>query len=161
LFAAEPKSYSKNEDNAVIVKTISSTRQLFAMALFNSLVLDYIARFVVQIHVSKTYLMRLPVPQPTDAEIAASPVYKGLVRSALLLTLAGDWDAFAELATEHGITKADLPKTDKQQDLLRVGMDKAVAKLYGITDAELAHMLTSFKVLARKRPDYVAALGAV
>lgn len=160
LFAAEPKSYSKDEDGKVLVKIISDTRQLLAMAFFNSIVLDYIARFVVQIHVSKTYLMRLPVPQPTDDEIAANPVYQELVRGALLLTLSSDWDAFAELATEHGITKSELPKTDKQRDLLRVSMDKTVAKLYGISDNELAHMLTSFKVLARKRPDYVAALSS-
>jgi hypothetical protein len=157
---AIPKSYSLDAAGKVVTNEISSTRMLFAMSLFNSITLDWIARFMIQIHANKTYLMRLPVPQPTDAEIAANPVFKGLVRGALLLTLASDWDAFAELATEHGITKSDLPKTDKQRDLLRVSMDKAVAGLYGISDAELAHMLTSFKVLARKRPDYVAALGA-
>jgi type I restriction-modification system DNA methylase subunit len=155
-----PKSYGLTQANQILCSEISSTRLLFSLAVFNSLTMDWLARFMIQMNVNQTYLYRLPVPQPTDAEIAASPVYKGLVRGALLLTLAGDWDAFAELAIEHGITKADLPKTDKQLDLLRVGMDKAVAKLYGITDAELAHMLTSFKVLARKRPDYVAALGA-
>jgi type II restriction/modification system DNA methylase subunit YeeA len=158
---AIPKSYSLDAAGKVTTKEISTTRMLFAMSLFNSITLDWIARFMIQIHANKTYLMRLPVPQPTDEDIAASPALKGLVRGALMLTLASDWDAFAELAAEHGITKADLPKTDKQLDLLRVSMDKAVAGLYGITNAELAHMLTSFKVLGRKRPDYVAALGAL
>jgi hypothetical protein len=158
---AIPKSYGLDAAGKVAVKTISTTRMLLAMALFNSITVDWIARFMIQIHANKTYLMRLPIPQPTDEEIAASPVYQGLVRGALLLTLSSDWDAFAELATEHGISKSDLPKTDKQRDLLRVSMDKTVAKLYGISDNELAHMLTSFKVLAKKRPDYVAALGAL
>jgi hypothetical protein len=33
-----------------------------------------------------------------------------------------------------------------------------VAGLYGITDTELAHLLQSFKVMANKRPEYLALL---
>lgn len=42
----------------------------------------------------------------------------------------------------------------------RAGNDKIVAKLYGITDSELAHLLKSFKDMATKRPEYVALLQA-
>ena len=52
----------------------------------------------------------------------------------------------------------DVPATAKARDLLRAENDKAVARLYGITDAELAHLLRSFQGLATKRPEYLALL---
>ena len=42
--------------------------------------------------------------------------------------------------------------------MLRAQNDRMVARLYGITDAELAHLLRSFKVMASKRPEYLALL---
>jgi hypothetical protein len=62
------------------------------------------------------YLYRLPVRQPTDAQIRANPDYAQLAKNALLLSL------------------------------------------YGISDAEFAHLLRSFKGMATKRPEYLALL---
>ena len=45
-------------------------------------------------------------------------------------------------------------------DTLRAENDKTVARLYGINDAELAHLLRSFKGMATKRPEYLALLQA-
>jgi hypothetical protein len=113
---------------------------------------------MIQIHVSLTYLYRLPMPQPTDAEILSSPDYAQLARNALLLTLAASWDDFAELAPLFGITRPEVPATAKAKDQLRAQNDKIVASLYGITDAEFAHLLRSFKGMAAKRPEYLALL---
>ena len=78
--------------------------------------------------------------------------------SALRLSLAANWDDFAELAPLLAVQPADLPVTDKARDLLRAENDKIVARLYGITDAEFSHLLRSFKGLATKRPEYLALL---
>ena len=51
-----------------------------------------------------------------------------------------------------------MPQTAKAKDMLRAQNDKLVAGLYGITDTELAHLLQSFKVMASKRPEYLALL---
>ena len=83
-----PKAYVRNAEGSVTVQAISPLRLLLAMAWFNSLPVDWLARFMVQIHISKTYLYRLPVPQPTDAEIHANPDYTQLAKNALLLSLA-------------------------------------------------------------------------
>jgi hypothetical protein len=120
--------------------------------------MDWVARFMIQISVSKTYLYRLPMPQPTDEEIRSNPVYAQLAKHALLLSLAADWDSFAELAPLFDVQQKDLPKTDKARDKLRAENDKLVATLYGITPAEFAHLLKSFKVLANKRPEYLSLL---
>jgi len=146
----------------VDVKVASPLRLLFALAWFNALPVDWLARFMIQIHISKTYLFRLPMPQPSDGEIRSNPVYTQLAKNALLLTLAApspkSWDDFGELAPLFDVQKQDVPYTVKAQDILRAQNDKMVAQLYGITDAELAHLLRSFKVMANKRPEYVALL---
>ena len=52
----------------------------------------------------------------------------------------------------------DVPQTAKAQDTLRAQNDQTVARLYGITSAELSHLLRSFKVMANKRPEYLTLL---
>ena len=84
--------------------------------------------------------------------------YTQLARNALLLTLASSWDDFAELAPLFNVTRQDVPGTAKAQDQLRAQNDKTVARLYGITHAEFAHLLRSFKGMAAKRPEYLALL---
>ena len=128
------------------------------MAWFNRLPVDWLARFMIQIHANKIYLYRLPTPQPTDNEIRSNPAYAQLAKNALLLSLAASWDDFAELAPLFDVQPKDVPHTAKEQDALRAQNDKLVASLYGITDPELAHLLRSFKVMANKRPEYLTLL---
>lgn len=104
--------------------------------------------------------MRQPMPLPTDAELAEYPVYSELVRNALKLNLHHDREVFAELQTRFDIADKDIPTTPKQVDMLKIRNDVLVAGKYGIQSAEMAHMLKGFKVLAKKRPEYMQALMA-
>ena len=162
MFVNTPKYYSLGADGQVKVQAVSALRLLFGLAWFNSVPVDWIARQMIQINVNKTYLYRLPMPQPSDDEIRSTPSYAQLAKNALLLTLAAPsphaWDDFGELAPLFGVQRSDLPHTAKAQDTLRAENDKLVADLYGITDTELAHLLQSFKVMANKRPEYLALL---
>lgn len=132
---------------------------LLPLAWFNSVPVDWLARQMIQINSSQTYLYRLPMPQPWDDEIRCNPDFAQLAKNILLLSLAASWDDFAELAPLFDVQRKDLPTTAKAQDTLRVQNDKLVAKLYGITDAELAHLLRSFKVMAGKRAEYLTLLA--
>lgn len=158
MFASSPKTYWLNSEGQVTVQTVSPLRLLFALAWFNSVPVDWLARQMIQINVSQTYLYRLPMPQPTDDEILASPDFAQLAKNALLLSLAASWDDFAEFAPLFDVQPKDLPQTAKAADTLRAQNDKLVACLYGITDAELAHLLRSFKVMATKRAEYLTLL---
>ena len=157
-----PKTYVCDEIGGMTTQPVSMLRLLFALAWFNSLPVDWLARFMIQIHANKTYLYRLPMPQPSDDEIRSNPAYAQLAKNALLLSLAAPslhaWDDFGELAPLFNVHRSDLPNTVKAQDTLRAENDKLVAGLYGITDTELAHLLHSFKVMAHKRPEYLALL---
>lgn len=158
LHLSIPKTYVLDNAGNVTVQTLSPLRLLFALAWFNSLPVDWMARFMIQIHANKTYLFRLPVPQPVDDEIRGNPDYAELAKNALLLSLSTSWDNFAELATLFDVNRHDIPSTAKAQDILRAQNDKIVAKLYGITDAEFSHLLRSFTGMANKRPEYMTLL---
>jgi hypothetical protein len=158
LFVNAAKHYQTDAAGALVVEAVSPLRLMLAMACFNSLPVDWLARQMIQINVSQTYLYRLPVPQPSDAEILANTDYVTLARNALLLTLAASWDDFAELALLFNLQKQDVPSTPKALDTLRAENDKIVSRLYGITDTEFVHILQSFKGLATKRPEYITLL---
>ena len=159
LNVSVPKAYRLSESRVIETDSIPYERTLFAMAWLNSLPADWIARFMIQINASKTYLARLPIPQPDDDEIRSNPDYTALARNALLLTLANDWNSFQELAPLFGIQREDLPATPKAYDLLRYANDTIVARLYGISKRHLGYILESFPVLTSKRPEYVALFG--
>jgi hypothetical protein len=155
-----PKYYVQLESGEVVAQPVSHLRLLFALVWFNSLPVDWMARFMIQIHANKTYLFRLPIPQPSDAEILADADYRRLAENALLLTLANNWDDFAELAPIFDLQPKKLPITSNAKNLLRHENDSIVAKLYGITPDEMQHLLKSFKVMQNKRPDYVGLFNA-
>ncbi|MFM2058976.1 MAG: hypothetical protein RLY71_3361 [Pseudomonadota bacterium] len=158
LFANAAKTYKLDPDGKLVSQPVPASRLLFALAWFNSLIGDWLARQMIQINVSLTYVYRLPMPQPTDAEIRANEDFAQLAKNALLLTLAASWDDFKELAPVFSVAKHHVPATAKAKDQLRAQNDKIVARLYGITDAEFAHLLRSFKGMATKRPEYIALL---
>ena len=110
MFANTPKTYLLNSEGQVNVQAVSPLRLLFALAWFNSLPVDWLARQMIQINVNKPYLYRLPMPQPTDAEILANLGYAQLAKNALLLSLAASWDDFAELAPLFNVQPKTYPK---------------------------------------------------
>ena len=158
IFANATKRYVIDNGGKLSTQCISGQQLLFALAWFNSIVTDWIARQMIQINVSQTYLYRLPMPQPSDDEIVNDPDFALLAKNALLLTLAASWDDFSELATLFNLTRNDVPLTAKACDQLRATNDHLIAKRYGIKNDELTHLLKSFPVMANKRPEYLALL---
>ncbi|MFK5976663.1 MAG: restriction endonuclease [Sulfurovum sp.] len=152
-----PKKYILKNDKVIIDK-ISSLKLLFLNAVFNSFVVDYILRFLVDINVNKTYFLRLPISQPDEKQLRENSEYQKLIINSLKLTLYYNFDDFKSLATEYNISKKDLPQTDKQVDMLKIENDIIVAKMYGISYEELEHILSTFKVFNRKNPHYIASL---
>ena len=141
-------------DSRINFREISHLRLLFALGILNSIIVDYLLRGMVQINVSKTYLQRIPMPQPSDKEILTNEVYKEIAMNALRLQLYNDKeDYFGELKEEFKIDK--IPNTAKNYDILRAKNDKLIAKLYGITQEEITYILGTFKVLNNKNPGFI------
>ncbi|STP12626.1 restriction /modification enzyme [Helicobacter mustelae] len=156
-----PKEY-KLENNQITHHKVSHLRICFALGIFNSLVVDFIARGMIQINVSKTYLERIPLPQPDDREILDNAVYFSIAKNALLLQLYNDKKAhFEELAKEMGVDSSEIPSTQKAYDMLKAKQDITIAKLYGLDKEEFYYLLESFKVLQSKQPHTIACLKAM
>lgn len=158
LWSSVPKIYMQ-ENRKITHHKVSHLRICFALGIFNALVVDFIARGMVQIHLSKTYLERIPLPQPSDAEILENPIYHDIALSALKLQLYNDKSGyFHELAKEFGIDKSQIPSTQKLYDTLHAKLDITIAKLYGLDKDDFCYLLESFKVLCNNQPQYVALL---
>ena len=160
LRAVSPKNPAQCQINT---QNISVKRLLFALGIFNSLVVDYIARGMIQINVNKTYLERIPLPQPSDEELESNQDYAYIYKNALILQLyhdkAGDFeDLQKEFYQEGLIDKGQIPSTQKAYDTLRAKLDIHIANLYGLSKEEFCAMLESFKVLHDKQPHYIALL---
>jgi VIT1/CCC1 family predicted Fe2+/Mn2+ transporter len=102
--------------------------------------------------------MRLPLPQPSEAELADGDVYKGMARDSALLSLYRAPELLAEIKIALGIGDGELIKTDKQFDLKKAALDITVARLYGLSARDIEHILASFKVLRSKYPGYAELL---
>ncbi|HEG0957607.1 TPA: class I SAM-dependent DNA methyltransferase, partial [Campylobacter jejuni] len=139
-----PKQYVLKDD-VICMDIVPYERILFVLALFNSLVVDFIIRNMVQINVSKSYLERIPLPQPSDEEIQNNEIYKTLAKNALLLQLYNDQNHhFDELKQEFNIKNEEIPKTKKAYDILRAKNDLLVKELYGLSDDEFSYMISTF-----------------
>ncbi|WP_144689810.1 class I SAM-dependent DNA methyltransferase, partial [Campylobacter jejuni] len=161
MFANAPKLYIVKDDE-ICMDIVPYERILFVLALFNSLVVDFIIRNMVQINVSKTYLERIPLPQPSDEEIQNNEIYKTLAKNALLLQLYHDKNHhFDELKQEFNIKNEEIPKTKKAYDILRAKNDLLVKKLYGLSDDEFSYMISTFKVLNEKQSEYITLLKTI
>ncbi|EHT1218652.1 class I SAM-dependent DNA methyltransferase, partial [Campylobacter jejuni] len=161
MFANAPKQYII-KDNEICMDIVPYEKILFVLALLNSLVVDFIIRNMVQINVSKTYLERIPLPQPSDEEIQNNKIYKTLAKNALLLQLYNDKNHhFDELKQEFSIKNEEIPKTKKAYDILRAKNDLLVKELYGLSDDEFSYMIRTFKVLNEKQSEYITLLKTI
>jgi len=157
LFVNIPKKYFL-KNSKIDIEVLSYSKILFINSIFNSIIFDFLARFFINSHFNKSVLSKLPTPQPSEKELKENPIYQQLIRNALLLTLSYNYDEFEELAVEFDIESKEIPKRDKERDMLKIESDCIVAKLYKIDFDELEHICKSFKVLNRNNPAYLETL---
>lgn len=146
------KYYLYNKD--IKIKAIPFKRLLLVNALFNSVVIDYIIRLYVDIHVNKTYLMKVPLIHASDEELETEP-YNTICNNAFAISIYNnkELEEFYSLPDGFG-----LPNNNKDYDMLQIQNDILIAKLYNITFDELNNILKTFKVLNDKKPQYVKTL---
>lgn len=149
MFAHIPKKYVLANDD-IVVEPISTERVLFMCGILNSVVLDYVVRFLVDINVVKSIVMRLPIPQPTEIELQSSSIYRKIIENTYKLSTVNSPASYLHLANgEEKIWDAQLPKTPKQKDNLQIENDGLIAGLYGVSKSELEHLTGAdyFKIL--------------
>ncbi|WGK69438.1 hypothetical protein P0082_00860 [Candidatus Haliotispira prima] len=187
LYLNFPYRYSGGKKGQVLRAEEPMDKLLWIMALSNSLALDFIARLFVDMNVNKTYFVRLPFVQPVPEQLQKDP-YRQIVGLSARLVLAHDVKGTMAAAVPdlHGLAKLYTgpkshielpphpenhpPQTTKdeslltqwhgRQDVLRVELDIAVARLYGLNTEDMQHILGNFPLVRSKHLNYCGLLRA-
>jgi hypothetical protein len=123
-------------------RLIEEASQLFLCSIWNSFVLDWFLRMKVSSTLNFFYIYQLPVPRLTSGDKYFSDIVQ---RAAKLICTAPEFD---ELAAEVGLNSHKEGVTDEtERAKLRAELDGIIAHLYGLTEAEFAHILTTFPIV--------------
>lgn len=130
----------------------SAVDQAFLLGVLSSMVLDWVARRVVELHLNFHIFNSLPVADPGPGH----PVRDRLVEIAGRLAAVDD--RFRKWAAEVGVPVGSANDEEIKQDLIHE-LDACVACLYGLDEDDLEVIYTTFD---EKRPDrYSERLAAV
>jgi hypothetical protein len=124
---------------------------LFIVAMMNSFVIDSAIRQKVSQNLNMFYIYQLPIPRLSPNAPAFAPI---VTRAARLICTTPEFD---DLAKEVGL-KHHQPLEPLERAHLRAELDGLIAHLYGLTEAEFSHILTTFPIVAE--PVKVATLNA-
>jgi len=121
---------------------IDSATQLFLCGIWNSFVIDWMLRQKVTTTINFFYLYQLPIPRLGEQAPAFRPI---AARAARLTCTTPEFDA---LAQQVGLRDHRDGATDPvERARLRAELDGLVAHLYGLTEAEFAHILATFPLV--------------
>jgi hypothetical protein len=136
-----------------IEKLINSAIPLFLCAIWNSFIIDWMLRQKVTTTLNFFYIYQLPVPRFSSKDASFSSI---VTRAARLTCTTPEFD---DLAQEVGLQSHRDGATDPDERArLRAELDGLIAHLYGLTEAEFAHILSTFPLVAE--PVKIAALNA-
>ena len=123
-------------------RILSGDRALFLCALMNSFICDYFIRQQVTSNVTQFAIHLLPMPQPSQVEKVANSL---VIRAAQIICTSKQFDTLAQQVglRDHrdGVTNLE------QRAQLRAELDGLIAHLYGLSESEFAHILTTFPIV--------------
>lgn len=143
------------EVNSTTLKArdISNAEMLFFCGIANSYVLDWLLRQKVSSTLNMFYVYQLPVPRLSQGDAGFAPIVE---RVARLICTTPAYDDLARAVGLKGHTEGATTFADRTR--LRAELDGLVAHLYGLTEAEFAHILSTFPLVPE--PAKVAAQNA-
>jgi hypothetical protein len=115
---------------------------VFAVAVLDSFVCDFVIRQKVSAHCNIFYVYQLPVPRLQKGDRYFSEIVH---RAAQLICTTPEFD---DLAQEVGLGSHKNGITDEtERAKLRAELDGMIAHLYNLTEEEFAHILTTFPIV--------------
>lgn len=146
-----PPSFTGNSLN--VDEKLADKIRLFCVAVLNSFVVDWLLRQKVTTNINMFYVYQLPVPRLAETDTILRPI---LLRATKLICISPEFD---ELAQTVGLESHKNGVTDPaKRAKLRAELDGMVAHLYGLTEDEFCHILTTFPLVEQEVKD--AALEA-
>ena len=108
----------------------------------NSFVVDYFLRQCITSHLSFFFVYSTPVPRLVEGDRYFSDIVE---RAAKLICTTPEFD---DLAAEVGLGSHTNGVTDvAERAQLRAELDGAIAHLYGLTETEFTHILSTFPIV--------------
>ncbi len=125
-----------------------NTDEAYLLGVLSSMILDWFARCVVELHLTYDHFNSLPIPRPElDDPDPSSP---GLRLRNRVIHLAGrlataepDHPGFREWAAAVGVEAGSVRSEEQKTDLIEE-LDAVVALLYGLDDADLRVIYDTF-----------------
>ena len=111
--------------------------EAYLLGVLSSMILDWYARRVVELHVNFFLLNNFPIPPHFDDDPVADKVVEIAGR------LAAVDDRYSEWATEVGVQVGTVPDEETRQNLV-CELDACVAHLYGLDEDDLAVIYETF-----------------
>ena len=139
---------------------MTATQQLYVCSILNSYVVDWLLRQKITSHLNMFYVYQVPMPRDAANELAQRVIQ----RAARLICTTPEFDDLAKSVGLKKTSTASVPTdtygtTDPtERAKLRAELDGLVAHLYGLTEAEFAHILGTFPLVPQ--PVKVAAQNA-
>ncbi|AFY39856.1 putative transcriptional regulator [[Leptolyngbya] sp. PCC 7376] len=134
--------------NASIVYTdnqrsICNRELLFVLSCLNSFVFDASLRSRVSQNITMFYIYQIPVPRLQKGDQWFDEIVE---RAAKLICTTPEFD---DLAAEVGLGSHENGVTDEaERGKLRAELDGIIAHLYGLTEAEFTHILSTFPIVS-------------
>jgi len=120
---------------------LDTRTRLVICSLMNSFIIDYILRKSITNHLTFFFLYQLPIPRLT----AGDRFFDELVeRAGKLICTTPEYDA---LAKEVGLGGYQVIE-EGERARLRAELDGMVAHVYGLTEAEFTHVLSTFPLVS-------------
>lgn len=141
-----PKNcFCDNSVNVVIPGSSSASELIFACAILSSFVVDFQVRQRLNNNITINLMNQLPVPRLTEKDLVFAPIVE---RATKLICTTPEFD---DLAREVGLGSHKNGVTDPVQRVaLRAELDGLIAHVYGLTEAEFSHILSTFPLVAAK-----------
>ena len=123
----------------------SQADRCYLLAVLNSFVFDNAIRHRVTNHVSFFLVYAVPVPRLRPADPAFRPIVE---RAARLVCTAPEFDDLAREIFGKKASAASVGATDPTaRARLRAELDGLIAHLYGLTEDEFLHILSTFPLV--------------
>ena len=115
---------------------------LVLCSLLNSLTADYLLRTRVTTVLNQVYLMQLPIPRLMPGDLYFDQIVRNAAR---LICTAPEYD---DLAAEIGLGDHHAGVKDPaERAQLRAELDGMAARIYGLSEAEFQHILSTFPLV--------------
>ncbi|MDK2409761.1 Eco57I restriction-modification methylase domain-containing protein [Aphanizomenon sp. PH219] len=146
-----PPCFTGNSLN--ISENLDHKNQLFCVSILSSFTVDWLLRQKVTTNINMFYIYQLPVPRLTEKDAYFQEIVE---RAAKLICTTPEYD---ELAKEVGLGSHKNGVTEeRERGKIRAELDGIIAHLYGLTECEFSHILSTFPIVAETVKD--AALKA-